>query len=51
MLYETCSKLDEIITNSESYQLLVRIIQDQMTIDENNILTPKAGKEVSLKSL
>ena len=51
MLYETCSKLDAIITNSESYQLLVRMLQDQTTVDENNKLIPKSGKEISSKSL
>ena len=51
MLHDTCSKLDSIITNSENYQLLVRMLQDQTTMDENNKLTPKGGKEISSTSL
>ena len=50
MLHDACSKLDAIITNSENYQLLVRMLQDQTTMDENK-LTPKGGKEESSTSL
>jgi hypothetical protein len=51
MLHKTCSKLDTIITNSESYQLLVRMLQDQTTIDGDNKLTPKDGKGIPSTSL
>jgi hypothetical protein len=51
MLYDACAKLDSIITNSENYQLLVRMLQDQTTIDENNKLTPKDGKGIASTSL
>ena len=51
MLYEACSEADTIITSSENYQLLVRIIQDQTTIDENNKLAPKFGKDIVSTSL
>ena len=51
MLYEVCSKADKIITSSENYQFLVRMLQDQTTIDKNNKLAPKVGKEISSASL
>ncbi|MBU3128735.1 transposase [Clostridium tagluense] len=51
MLRQACSKLGTIITNSESYQLLVRMLEDQTTIDENNKLTPKDGKGIASTSL
>jgi hypothetical protein len=51
MLHDTCSKLDSIITNSENYQLLVRMLKDQITMDEDNKLTPKGGKDISSTSL
>ena len=51
MLHNTCSKLDSIITNSPNYQLLVIMLKDQTTMDEDNNLTPKCGKEISSTSL
>lgn len=51
MLCEVCSKLGTIMTNSENYQLLVRMLQDQTTVDENSQLTPKVGKEIASTSL
>ncbi|WAG57886.1 transposase [Clostridium estertheticum] len=33
LLYDACSKLDSIITDSENYQLLVIMLKDQTTMD------------------
>jgi len=51
MLYKACSEADTIMTSSENYKLLVRLIQDQTTVDENDKLSPKAGKQISSTSL
>jgi len=51
MLYQACFGADTIITSSENYKLLVRLIQDQTIVDENDKLSPKAGKEISSTSL
>ncbi|WP_246578059.1 transposase, partial [Clostridium psychrophilum] len=51
ILRQTCSNLDAIITDSESYQLLIRMLQDQTTIDVDNKLTLKDGKDISSTSL
>lgn len=51
MLYDACAKLASIITNSENYQLLVIMLQDQTTMDDTNKLTPNGDKEISSTSL
>jgi hypothetical protein len=51
ILREACSKLGTVITNSESYQLLLRMLEDQTTTDGNNELAPKDGKGISSTSL
>jgi hypothetical protein len=51
MLREACSKLGTVIINSKNYQLLVRMLEDQTTIDGDNELTPKNGKDIASTSL
>lgn len=41
----------EDIQNLESFQLLVRMLQEQTTIDENNNLSAKAGADIPSTSL
>lgn len=51
MLREACSKLGTVIINSKNYQLLVRMLEDQTTIDGDNELIPKDGKDIASTSL
>ena len=51
MLYDACLSAGSLITSLESYQLLIRMLNEQTTMNESNDFNAKAGKEISSTSL
>lgn len=51
ILYDIATQAEEKIRQTEEYQLLSRMIKEQLKADESGTLIPKEGKEISPVSL
>ena len=51
LLYDISLKSRDIVTSTEEFQLLKRLIEDQAAYDEENNLVPKDSKNISSTSL